>query len=44
MHTNKQNKIVWQQLQITVTELCKDFSKVYFCVVIFLLFCFDLLK
>ena len=27
MQTNKQNKIVWQQLQITATELAKIFSK-----------------
>ena len=25
MQTNKRNKIVWQQLQITATELRKDF-------------------
>ena len=33
--TNKQTKIVRQQLQITATELIKDFFKVFFFVLIF---------
>ena len=42
MQTNKQNKIVWQQLQITATKLRKDFFKVFFFANLFLLFYFDL--
>ena len=42
MQTNKQNKIVWQQLQITATELRKDFFKAFFFAFLFLLFYFDL--
>ena len=41
MQTNKQYKIVWQQLQITATELRKYFFKVYL-FIYFLLFYFDL--
>ena len=37
MQTNKQNKIVWQQLQVTATNLRKDFFKVFFCLFIFVI-------
>ena len=30
MQTNKHNKIVWQQLQVTATKLRKGFFKVFF--------------
>ena len=42
MQTNKQNKIVWQQLQITATDFRKDLKKNFFFAYSFLLFYFDL--